>query len=307
MLSHWPQPALLLMVLCLIGACLPPLPATDTGTTPFDTDVSGDADVDSDADSDSQDSDTHDTDTAPETDLDGDGYIADDCNNYDPYVHPDADEVCNQDDDDCDALVDDDDPGLTGAPVWYPDTDADGYGNPDYPEAACVAPAGHVANHIDCDDGDAAISPGGTETCNGLDDDCDGTEDDGVGSVWYLDADGDHYGDPAVSQTACTRPSSYTLDGSDCYDLSPDAFPGQVISFSSDRGDGSFDYNCDGVQTEADTHCSTTGSSGGCCWDEGWGGANWGDMCTTPPPCGGTAGWYNTSGNWASGRPQFCR
>src|SRR5262245_39414564 len=59
-------------------------------------------------------------DTQPESvdtgwiDVDGDGYGlgVDDCNDANADVHPGADEVCNDVDDDCDGKVDDEDTDL---------------------------------------------------------------------------------------------------------------------------------------------------------------------------------------------------
>jgi hypothetical protein len=38
------------------------------------------------------------------------------------------------------------------------------------------------------------------------------------GSVWYADADGDTYGNPAVTITSCTQPIGYVADSTDCDD-----------------------------------------------------------------------------------------
>ena len=97
-----------------------------------------------------------------------------DCDDADPAVHPEADEVCNAVDDDCDDRVDEE--PVDGS-TWYADTDGDGFGDPETGVVACVAPAGTVADPTDCDDGDDSISPAATERCNGIDDDCDTVED----------------------------------------------------------------------------------------------------------------------------------
>ena len=44
---------------------------------------------------------------------------------------------------------------------------------------ACSQPVGYVANSMDCNDSNAAVHPGASEVCNGLDDDCDGVVDEG--------------------------------------------------------------------------------------------------------------------------------
>ncbi|MBM4392209.1 MAG: lamin tail domain-containing protein [Deltaproteobacteria bacterium] len=92
------------------------------------------------------------------------------------------------------------------------DEDGDGYSNP-----------------ADCDDTDATINPAATEVCDGVDNDCDGSTDEGTSgsTTWYADGDGDDYGDPSGStSTACTMPSGYSTTNDDCDDTSASINPG---------------------------------------------------------------------------------
>jgi predicted outer membrane repeat protein len=110
-----------------------------------------------------------------------------DCDDTRPEVHPDAGELCDGLDDDCDGAVDED---LGSA--WYPDADADGYGDADVkPSATCTPTVPWVEDHTDCDDSRTDVHPGAAELpCDGLDNDCDGAGTEGVAAldgVEYLD------------------------------------------------------------------------------------------------------------------------
>jgi hypothetical protein len=65
----------------------------------------------------------------------------------------------------------------------YRDLDGDGHGDPALPSPSCggVVPAGHSPTADDCDDASAAVHPSAAETCNDVDDDCDGLVDGGDG------------------------------------------------------------------------------------------------------------------------------
>jgi parallel beta-helix repeat protein len=64
-------------------------------------------------------------------------------------------------------------------PTWCRDADADTFGDPNATARSCTQPTGYVSDCTDCDDTNAAIRPGATEICNGVDDDCDQTIDEG--------------------------------------------------------------------------------------------------------------------------------
>ncbi|MFH1467357.1 MAG: MopE-related protein [Pseudomonadota bacterium] len=177
------------------------------------------------------------------------GHVADgtDCDDTNAAINPGATEVCDGADDDCDGLVDDDDPSVTGASTWYADFDGDGYGAVGYPRDACVVPSGYVADATDCDDLHAAAHPGADEYCDGLDDDCDGTvdEDDALdAATWYLDVDGDGYGDAASTDLACYQPAGFVGDDTDCDDADPAVNPGAIETCNGT------DDDCDGAVDE---------------------------------------------------------
>ncbi len=125
--------------------------------------------------------------------------------------------------------------------TFYADLDADGYGDPDNAVEACDAPSGYVGNAADCDDADASVHPDADESCNGVDDDCDGEvdEDPADGDTWYADADGDGYGDPDAPVLSCDQPSGAVPDDSDCDDGDANTYPGAPEL-------------CDGVQNDCD-------------------------------------------------------
>ena len=104
----------------------------------------------------------------------GDACDGEDCDDGDAAINPAATEVCDEADNDCDGGVDE---GVTD--TFYQDQDGDGYGDPNDTQEACSAPSGYVSNDDDCDDSDAAIKPGATEVCDGVDNDCDGNVDEG--------------------------------------------------------------------------------------------------------------------------------
>ncbi|MFN7131341.1 MAG: choice-of-anchor V domain-containing protein [Myxococcales bacterium] len=62
--------------------------------------------------------------------------------------------------------------------TFFSDGDGDGYGS-GTGTAKCEGASGEVKQAGDCDDGDAQVSPGVEELCNGVDDDCDGERDEG--------------------------------------------------------------------------------------------------------------------------------
>jgi hypothetical protein len=125
----------------------------------------------------------------------------------------------------------------------FADRDGDGFGNPGLSQASCEVPEGFVADASDCDDGDPEVGPGMPERCNDVDDNCDGSVDEGAPAdrVWYPDSDGDGHGEPATPLASCAQPAAgYVLLGDDCDDRDPAVSPSAL-----ERCNG-FDDTCDG-------------------------------------------------------------
>ncbi len=114
--------------------------------------------------------------------------------------------------------------------VYYADFDKDGYGDLNNTKLDCTQPQGYVTNTDDnCPD---YASSDLTDTDgDGIGDACDPDDDNdgildgqdcypldatrGVGTTYYADVDGDGFGDPNMSQTACNKPAGYVLNNTD--------------------------------------------------------------------------------------------
>jgi len=139
---------------------------------------------------------------------------AGDCDDADPARYPGAPE------DDCRDPTDYNCDGSVG----YVDFDGDGW-------PACE----------DCDDSDAGRFPEADETCDGVDDDCDGAVDESAVDAIELwaDADGDGHGDAAARVLACAAEPGAVTNFDDCDDESANVHPGAPEL-------------CDGVDTDCD-------------------------------------------------------
>jgi MYXO-CTERM domain-containing protein len=106
---------------------------------------------------------------------------------------------------------------------YFTDADGDGFGDPDSGQASCFAPKGSVEDGTDCDDDNENNYPGNAEVCDGEDNNCDGTADEGLedcdagSSSGGEDTDGDSDSDsdsdgPTTDSDSTTGPVDPTSD-----------------------------------------------------------------------------------------------
>lgn len=171
-----------------------------------------------------------------------------------------ADEICDDKDNDCDGETDE--PSSLDALTWYADIDNDGYGDPLDSTKSCTMPVNYINENSDCDDNMPSTHPGAAEICDEMDNDCDDEIDEGVQSTFYLDFDGDGYGDSSSTQLACEEPEGYASNSTDCNDSNA------LINPSVDEiCEGSVDENC---SNDIDEGCEcTNGTSRDCGSDTG--------------------------------------
>ncbi len=199
-------------------------------------------------------------------DADSDGYctrsdackntalLTGDCNDNDATINPGITETTDDGiDNDCDGETDEEESSGSVNVNEEEDQSTDDDGD------------GYTEEQDDCDDANAAINPGATETNgDGVDNNCDGidgttTDADGDGisssedcndhdatvgiaSTYYLDSDADGYGtDSEVegsSTTSCeTSLSGYATTNTDCDDANASVNPGANEGFFYGNGD----------------------------------------------------------------------
>ena len=169
--------------------------------------------------------------------------------------------------------------------TYYADADGDTYGNAAVSQISCTgAPVGYVSNSTDCNDGNAAVNPAATEVCNGIDDDCDGSTDEGV--------------QPSMPTLACYETANFNT-GTCSWNVTgtqPSAPTGLACYETANFNTGSCAWDVTGTQPAMPTlACYETASfnSSTCVWDVT------GTIPTTPTlACFETASFNTTSCAW---------
>jgi hypothetical protein len=72
---------------------------------------------------------------------------------------------------------------VASCPTWYQDGDGDGFGVSSVQQVACDPPPGFARMPGDCNDASPAAHPGAAEICDGLDNNCNGFVDEGLGQT----------------------------------------------------------------------------------------------------------------------------
>ncbi|MFN4290912.1 MAG: putative metal-binding motif-containing protein [Permianibacter sp.] len=134
--------------------------------------------------------------TGQNPDCDGDGFHSEqlggfDCDDAGRNRFPGNTEVADADghDEDCDYTA-----------YGFRDVDGDGFGDH---RAQNVSNAGVLIAGVDCDDRCRGVHPNAPEVCNGIDDNCDGTIDEGVQISLYRDQDNDGFGSSKQRLLGC--------------------------------------------------------------------------------------------------------
>jgi hypothetical protein len=109
----------------------------------------------------------------------------------------------------------------------------------------------------DCDDGDPTVHPAADEVCDGIDQNCSGEADEDAvdATTWFLDDDGDGYGQTSKALQQCVAPDGYVDRSGDCDDGTADRHTGLAEVAYDD-----VDQDCDGydlVDVDGDGYDAT--------------------------------------------------
>ena len=154
-----------------------------------------------------------------------------DCDDKVKATNPGAGEICDGKDNNCNSVIDEG-PGA-GCTDWYYDGDQDGYGTAANKLCLCKSSGLYTTKKAgDCKDDSPQTYPGATEICDGNDNDCDSSVDEGC------DKDGDGYCDAKLLTIG--QPAVCPGGGNDCNDASQAVHPGAIELCNN------ADENCNG-------------------------------------------------------------
>ena len=128
------------------------------------------------------DNDDQNTELYVDVDMDGFSEEEGDCNDNDSEINPNATDICDGVDNNCDGQIDEDLETLT----YFIDNDNDGFGDINNSIQSCVEVDGYVSNSDDCDDNNSEINPNATDICDEVDNNCDGQIDDQCNTPPYI-------------------------------------------------------------------------------------------------------------------------
>ncbi len=173
----------------------------------------------------------------PDDDNDGFSENEGDCDDNDADIFPEAFELCDNVDNDCNEATED-------------GSQEENYGQ----ETDCSVGACQASGVMDCVNGqmvDTCQEPQvSDEVCDSQDNDCDGEVDENAPFTFYQDADFDFFGNVNIFQNACEEPQGFVEDNTDCDDTDEEVFPGA----EEICGDG-IDQDCNGSDLACDEPC----------------------------------------------------
>jgi hypothetical protein len=170
--------------------------------------------------------------------------VSGDCNDQLANVYAGAVEFCDTIDNDCNGQTDES--SAVDAKTLYADVDQDGYGNILVTKKSCQMESGWSLTSNDCSDLNKSIHPNATETCNTIDENCNGKTDEGVWLTFFPDTDKDGFGALSGDVTGCTASAGYVSNNTDCNDTNKNAYPNAI-----EQCDNKIDENCDGITDNA--------------------------------------------------------
>lgn len=139
----------------------------------------------------------------------------------------------------------------------------------------------------DCDDDNVNIKPGAQEVCDGVDNDCDANIDESGATgqtLWFADTDGDGFGDANGGFEACTQPTGFVENSTDCNDTSSAAYPGAAES-------------CDDIDNDCDNSVDESGASGEATWYRDLDSDGYGHPAITAVACDAPVGYIARAGD----------